>query len=240
MTDPAEPAPDAFVREGPWKVVDDARSLLAGSYSIGPGNLTTTLVVGFGDDELLVVSPGADPDEGRLARLESRGRVTAILAPNAYHRAGLASWAAHFPDATVHASTGALARVRAKVAGAQDLSDLAPRLGPELGLLTMPDMRSGEVWLSIRGPAPALYSGDTFANLRRDGLLSGLLLAVFGLGEGLGRNAWQRRVMTRNRASYDAWLRQTLDREAPETLIPGHGGIVRTDDLLDRLRALLP
>ncbi len=237
---PAQDSPTPSLEDGPWTVLDSSCSLLSGTYSTGPGNLTTTLVVGFGDDELLVVSPGPKPEEARLEALQARGRVTAILAPNGYHRAGLASWAAAFPEASVHAGDAALKRVRGKVERVEDLSGLERRLGPEISLLELPDMRSGEVWLSCGGPDPALYCGDAFANLRASGAFSAAFLWAFGFGQGLSRNPWQRRLMALDRPGYDRWLRATIDRIEPALLIPGHGSALRTDDLIERLHALLP
>ncbi len=236
---PAQDSSSPSLREGPWTVLDGSRALLTSTYSIGPGNSTTALVAGFGDDELLVVSPGPDPDEATLAALEARGRVTAILAPNGFHRAGLASWAAAFPDATVHAGSGAVARVRDKVPTAADLSSLAARLGSELSLLELPDMRSGEVWLGWGGAEPALYCGDAFANLRATGAISLAFLRAFGFGPGLVRNPWQRRLMALDRPGYDRWLRDTIERIEPALFIPAHGAAIRTPEVAAQLAALL-
>lgn len=230
---------DVDLDDAPWQVIDEGRSLLVGQYFIGPGNTTSTLVVGFGDDELLVLSPGPDPDEAALAALQRRGRVSALLAPNGFHRAGLASWARSFPDASVHAADGALARVGARVEPVQDLESLRPRLGPDVDLLVLPHMRSGEVWLATQGSKAALYTGDAFTNLAPGRGFSSVLLGLLGLRPGLRRNPWQRRLMARDRAAYDRWLLSTLDALQPAVLIPGHGAVLEEADLAARLAALV-
>lgn len=220
-----------------WQVLDDAASVLVSEYSIGAGNRTTTLVCGFGDSSLLVVSPGPDPAPDALAALEARGRVAALLAPNGFHRAGLAAWSRAFPDAIVHAGEGAAARVGRVVGRVEPIGTLQAGLGAAARLMELPCVRSGEVWLSC--PA-GLYTGDTFANLRPDDAFSRALLAVLGLGGGLRRNPWQRRLMATDRGGLDRWITETVRREAPTTLIPGHGDIERGADLAARLLAMLP
>ncbi len=237
---PTPPSEAAVSPSSSWTPLSEDHALLVRGYSTGPGNRTTTLVAGFGDGDLLVVSPGPDPSDECLAELEPQGRVRAILAPNGFHRAGLASWAARFPDATLHAAPAAAKRVAQVAPGVQDLEGLRVRLGGDLCLVEPPGLRSGEVWVSSPAEGGTLYAGDAFTNLSATSAFMAAFLWVLGFDGGLARNPWQRRMMATDRPAFDRWLRAEVERLRPGLLVPGHGDVVRGDDLTARLTALVP
>ena len=151
-----------------WQVLDEESALLVRTYSIGPGNTSNCSVARIGDGELVVISPATDPDDAALRELEAFGRVTAIVAPNGFHRAGTPAWAAAFPDAQVHAPERALPRVRKVAPGAQDVAALAERSPDGVDLLTLPSMRYGETWMLVHAASgPVWCVGDTLTNLSR-------------------------------------------------------------------------
>ena len=47
-------------------------------------------------------------------------------------------------------------------------------------------------------------------------------------------------MMATDRPAFDRWLRAEVERLRPGLLVPGHGDVVRGDDLTARLTALVP
>src|SRR5262249_17619411 len=82
--------------DGVWVATEPARFLGL--------HLTATMAVLRldGDGGPLLYSPGAMTPERRAA-VEALGRVAHLYAPNLYHHAWIAEWAAAFPSARLHA-----------------------------------------------------------------------------------------------------------------------------------------
>jgi len=223
-----------------WTVLDDDPPVLVHAYSIGPGNETNTLVAGFGDRELLVVSPGSKPSGELLEELEPFGRVTALLAPCAFHHAGLPAWHAAFPEAQTYAASGRIDALRKKRADVPiaPVSELIPRLGDRVQAIEAPGMRFGETWVAISGARRSLYVGDAFTNLAEVPWFPlGWMLRPLGLGPGLRRNPLRSGLLVTDRSAHTDWLNGLLDRP-PARVIPGHGEVIEADDAIARLGAL--
>ena len=220
-----------------WTLLDDEPPVLVGTYSIGPGNETNTLVVGFGDGELLVVSPGSDPTDEQLRALEPYGRVTTLVAPNLFHHSGLAAWHAAFPEARVCAADGSLGAWAKKSTVPLD-GWSALELGPSVRLHASAGVKHAETWVEVLGSERTLYCGDAFLNMAAVPWFPlGWLLRPLGLGPGFRRNPVRRRLLVDDLDAHGAWL-ESLLAENPTRLVPGHGDVVESPDLAARLREL--
>ncbi len=222
-----------------WQILDEERALLVRTYSIGPGNTSNCTVARIRPGELVVISPATNPDDAALRELEPFGRVTAIVAPNGFHRSGTPAWAKAFPDAQVLAPARALPRVRAVAPAALDVATTAGTLSDGVALLTLPGMRYGETWMVVQAAAgPVWCVSDTLTNLSAHPFGMGWIMRLLGIGLGLGLNGAQARFMALDKPAYAQWLRERIAQGSPALLVPAHGALVRRPDLGDRLEEL--
>lgn len=223
-----------------WRVLDADHALLVRTYTIGPGNTSNCTVVRLTGDELVVISPSVQPDDATLRDLEAFGRVAAIVAPNGFHRSGTPHWSAAFPDATVHAPTRALPRVRKVAPQARDLDVLAARASDGVVLHALPGMRYGETWLTVQtSVGPVWCVSDTLTNLERLPTGLGWMMRMLGISTGFGLNGAQARFMALDKPAFRRFLRERYAAAAPVQVVPGHGAVVPTEGLADQLGALI-
>jgi hypothetical protein len=162
-------------------------------------------------------------------------------APNAYHTLGLPEHAQAFEDAPLVASDRAFRRIKSKTKlSVEDLRLLEANLPPHMSLLQPPDLRSGEVWLSIRDAGRCAWIVcDAFVNLSRlPATPVGLALKFLRMGPGIAIGATFKLLM-QDRRAYREWLLEKIAEERPTMLIPCHGQVVDDEQLPVRLERLV-
>lgn len=108
------------------------------------------VAVELGENRVCVYSPVPHAGSAAMDRLRELGDPI-LLAPNAYHTLGLPSHLRVFERAAVVASDRAFARIKKKTRlSILDLRLLEANLPAHVSLLQPPDLRNGEVWLSVR------------------------------------------------------------------------------------------
>jgi hypothetical protein len=192
------------------------------------------------DGRLALWSPikGLGPEAHQ--ELAGLGRPDLLVAPNHFHNSGLREYALAYPEATVVASAAAARRVKAKSGReVRDESRLRQALPLHVSLLVPPAIKSGEIWLSVRGAKQRAWMvGDAFFNIARTGLSPmGLLLRAVGIRPGLNIGGPFRSLL-RDRAGYQEWLLGKLQTERPTMLIPCHGEVLSDVALPERLQRL--
>lgn len=230
------------MHEPSWKPVADGSPLLTCTYSFGRG-IAKALAAPC-DGGYVVVSPPGGATERTFAELEARGKIRALIAPNAYHNVGMAPWHARFPDAAMFAPAQSIPRVekQGKVAGLRALAHFAALSGRELELIDMPHYRTGEALLRARhGADVAWFVTDVIFNMRTEKLPFPVRQAFEWTksGPGLRPNGLGTRWMAKDLRAVHRWLRAELEALPPTQLVVAHG-----EDILggaaDRLRAILP
>jgi hypothetical protein len=224
-----------------WTVVDDKLPILTCHYSFGPGE-AFSLAIG-GEGGLIVVSPPANPSERTFTELEARGKVKALVAPNAFHTMGIAPFKARFPDAQVFAAAQSIARVEKKsqVGGIKPVADSRDVTGPNVDLLDIPHFKTGEVLVRARsGSEVAWYVTDVIMNMPvAPGGPIGLLFKWTGSAPGLRLNGLAPWFMMKDKMGVRRWLREEAEKQPPTLLIPAHGDVVKMSvpgkELLDIL-----
>jgi hypothetical protein len=206
-------------------------------YSFGPGIAGTLAIRTSG--EWTVMSPASRPPPSALDALERDGRVTALVAPNAYHHLGQAAWRDRFPEAVSYAPEGSLPRLRKKSnVDYRSITDLAR---PGLSILVPDGMKSPDVLLhaAIDG-ANVWWLGDLFSNTRAgdQSLLLRILGWLAGSGPGYRRNQKPGLVYVRDRDAWLASIRAALAEHPPAIVVPAHGEPV-IDDTTNRTSALV-
>jgi hypothetical protein len=229
-----------------WSVVDPSVPILTYVYSFGPG-IARSLAV-RGAEGLIVVSPPCRVAESAFTELEAHGKVTALVASNAFHHMGLASWKARFPSASVFAPAQSITRVEkhSKVQGIRPLSEAGSVTGPHVELVDMPHYKTGEVLVRIRTQAGMVwYLTDVVMNLPAlPGFPFNLLFGVTRSAPGLRLNGVASLFMMKDRRAVWRWLKREVEQQPPALLLPCHGDVVRMDppgrQLLDAIALRAP
>ena len=222
--------------EAGWQILGEA--LLVRTYSIGPGNTTNSVVCRLADGGLGIISPPSHIDDAALVELADFGVVRAIIAPNAYHTAGLQPWQERFPEAGVYAGEAALKRIRGKIRTLDiaPVTELATAEG--VALVQLPRMRNGETFLRARaGSKTVWYGGDVFLNMTGLSGVMGFFFRTVGMGPGFVVNPINRWFMMRDRAAVSDWAKEAL--VGVDVVIPGHGEILEEAGLEARMVEML-
>jgi len=230
----------AMSESGAFEIFDAAMPFAGARYGAMKARM---VVVGLGNEELLVISPGLPLDDAWFARMATWGTPRFLLAPNHFHNAGIAAWAARFPDATVVAHPRAIPRLRKQVKGVTFATlDVLERALPfGMHLLCPPMAKQGEVWLSLLTTAGrAWFVTDSVANERRlPGGPLGLFMRAVGWRTGVIVNPFFKRLFVTDKRAFIAWAREQLAREKPKLFVPAHGGVVSGDDVITEIERAL-
>lgn len=219
-----------------WELHDETLPLATALY--GPQRARMA-VIGIGDNNLLIISPGTGMSDAAWTRVTRWGAPRYLLAPNHFHNAGLARWHDRFPDATIVAHPRAIPRLRKKLPG-RDIADLAAlQTIPNLRLFSPPGAKQGETLVAVNRPAgPAWFVTDALVNESKlPGGATGLFMRLVGFRTGLMTNPFFKRLFLADKPAYKQWLHAELDREPPTLFIPAHGDPITGPDLVARLRA---
>ena len=199
------------------------------------------VAVALGDDRVCVYSPVPRAGEAAMNQLRAMGRPI-FLAPNAYHTLGLTKHVAAFDDAPVVASDRAYQRIKRKTKlSVEDPRLLEAHLPSHVSLLQPPDLRNGEVWLSVRDTNRCAWIVcDGFLNLPHlPGNAMGLALRLLRMGPGLSISATFKFLLMKDRRAYRDWLLAKIAADRPTLLIPSHGELIDDDQLPDQLERLV-
>jgi hypothetical protein len=212
-----------------WKIFDPHTPILVYEYSFGPGT-ANALAVG-GRDGLIVVSPPCRTATGVFDDLGQFGKVSALVASNAFHHFGLPEWKARFADAEIFAPAQSIGRVKkqSKLSGIRPLVDAAPVVGPRVELTDMPHYKTGEVLVRITTDRGLVwYVTDIIMNLPelpRQPLMKALF-RLSGSGPGLKFNNIAPLFMVSNKRALRRWLANQFRTAPPSWLIATHGDVV--------------
>jgi hypothetical protein len=143
-----------------------------------PRRMTIAKLAG---DRLVIFSAIA-LDEARMAKLEQIGRPTFLLVPSGIHRIDAKPWKDRYPDITVVAPEGAIARIGEIVAIDASTAELDD---PRVHVETIPGTAGGELAMTVETETgKTLVVNDLIFNLPETGGLAGIGLRVLGFGPG--------------------------------------------------------
>jgi hypothetical protein len=222
-----------------WQKVSDDLSLFTCGYSFGPGH-GYALAAPY-DGGLAIISPPCNSPEGSFAQIEKIGPVRAIVAPNAFHNLGLASWKERFPDAALFAPAQSIPRVEKKsgVAGVKPLADAKKG---DLELVDMPHYKTGEVLVRFNEKKEHVwYLTDVVMNMAElpNSFPFKYIFKWTGSAPGLRPNGIASRFMMKDRHAVYRWMRSEVEKKSPTVLIPCHGRAVE-ENAGERLLEILP
>lgn len=198
------------------------------------------IAVELPDKRVCVYSPVPHAGAAAMGQLRGMGKPI-LLAPNAYHTLGLPEHAKAFDEAPIVASDRAFRRIKNKTKlSVEDLRLLEVNLPPHMSLLQPPDLRNGEVWLSIRDASRCVWIVcDAFVNFSRlPATPFGLGLKVLRMGPGVAIGATFK-LLLQDRRAYREWLLAKIAEEQPTMLIPCHGQVVDDDELSSTLERVV-
>lgn len=115
------------------------------------------------DGGLCLYSPVRGMSADTRDQLDKMGGVTALLAPNHYHNKGLQEHADAYPGASLFCTLAAEPRLR-KMTGLNyaPLDELSAQLADGYAFLKPDGVKTGEVWVQIKGAENAWIVTDAF------------------------------------------------------------------------------
>lgn len=214
-------------------VLDESAGVLVRDYEFAKNAVANTMVF-RGSDGLVVVSPGTQTSDRAFDALKEFGEVRALVANNSFHNLGQPSWRARFPNAESFCPPNAVATLDKKVKGAKFKSMAELALPAHVRWDDAPGFRSGETILSVGTDRGHIwYSGDLLANLPRlPPPPLGWLFSASSSAPGYRLfmlNVW---FFVKNRKELKAWALDRLATYAPTMMVPAHGPVVDSDDLV--------
>ncbi|PIS11480.1 MAG: hypothetical protein COT73_03710 [Bdellovibrio sp. CG10_big_fil_rev_8_21_14_0_10_47_8] len=224
--------------EQAWKKINEI--LWECSYKFSSG-ISRSLLVKINENKFLVYSPG-DKRTADLAKdIVPEGSELFLLAPNSYHNLGLAVWKASFPNSKPVAAVAAMGRLEKKTGiRSENLDVLESQLPKHISLIELPYNKIGEVWLDIQVPGERIWTVcDAIFNFSTlPGGFMGFLMKLNRMGPGIEMSRMYQYLGTSNKNGYGQWLLNEIREKKPTRLIPLHGEIYQSDDLIEKLETL--
>lgn len=222
-----------------WEIYDDSVPFAGAIYG---KQRVRMAAIGIGSGGLLVVSPGAGMGDALWQQVASLGTPRFLLAPNAYHNGGIATWKQRYPEVRVVAHSKAIPRLRKQVPGVEfeELSALSSVLPSGVRLLCPPQAKQGETGVSVKmKDGVGWFLVDNIMNEERiPGGGVGFVMKVVGFKAGLITNPFFKHLFLKDTRAYKEWVSAELDRDRPTLFVPSHGTPIRGADVTERLRAV--
>lgn len=230
---------------GNWQVIDESTCVLSREYRTGP-YLASTFVFGLGEGKLCICSPPVADDLSIYDSLDKHGKVTAIVAPNSLHHAGVGQCAARYPDAVVYSPEDAAKRIRKKGVGIPTtiapLDGLVAMLPDSVELLVPPHLKMSETFARVKTPSGYVwYMADILGNMAA--LPSNPIFKFFywitKSGPGFAVNRFVSMFFVKDKKRFRDWLLQEIETFPPSTIVVGHGKPVEGTGIASQLRAMV-
>ncbi|MEZ4288523.1 MAG: hypothetical protein R3A47_10350 [Polyangiales bacterium] len=152
-----------------WTVIDAENGIYSLVYAFSGQQLSTTFVARFDGDKLLVVSPACNVPEAVFQKLDTFGKVDAVVASNGFHYLGQSEWKRRYPSAHFYAAPESAKRIAKKDPNAptfEPLSKLIARLPGDVRVFEVSPSRLGETWACAKSANGYVwYVSDTLANM---------------------------------------------------------------------------
>jgi hypothetical protein len=215
-----------------WQPLTPDGRILWLKYWWGPGS-ANALAFARADGTWAIVSPPLNVPQPAYDHIQHRGRVAALIAPNAFHHLGQSEWRARCPDAVSYAPAGALERLARKSPNItyRSVEDSLDALAPASPLL-LHGMKRPDLLLRIATPAGALWwVGDQFSNTSKHDLkfLLRIVSRLVAHGPGFGLNPKPELVFVSDRKAWLASLQTAVNADPPSILVCAHGDPVVAD-----------
>src|SRR5262249_17875810 len=144
--------------------------------------------------------------------LEKLGNVKALVAPNAFHYLGLATWRARYPDVPIFAPAQSIARItsKTKLSGIRPLPEAKALTTGDVELVDMPHYKTGEVLVKAKkGSHVVWYVTDALMNLPElpPSFIFRTIFSLTKSGPGLRPNAIAATFMMADKRALYRWLR---------------------------------
>lgn len=214
-----------------WEPLSSDGRVLGLKYSFGPGT-ANTMAAQLDDGSWMVISPAAGPSEAALEALGAKGKVSALVAPNAFHHLGQKAWREHFPAAISYAATGSLKRLGSKSPGVpyRPIEELP--LGNGVHVHQFAGMKQPDLLFDVATADGAVwFAGDLISNTQTEdlGWLPRTIFGLMGGGPGYRFNPVPSMVYLADKGQWKAAARAAFADTPPACVFPAHGDPVRQD-----------
>ncbi|MBX2867390.1 MAG: hypothetical protein KTR18_01855 [Acidiferrobacterales bacterium] len=177
-------------------------------------------------------SPVTGLDDNAIRSLNRLGNVDFLLAPNHYHNKGIKVYAQAFPAAELICSGKAKSRLQKQTrftfSGIEEFIADLPR---HLKLFEPEGLKTGEVWLTIRNKNKCAWIvTDAFCGTESADSQPANTPGLLGTFPKYG---------VQDHAKYKRWVKNLLETDPPNLIIPGHGGLIESANLVSDIHTLL-
>lgn len=215
-----------------WQPLTPDERFLWLKYWWGPGS-ANALAYARTDGTWAIVSPPLNVPQSAYDDIQRRGRVAALIAPNAFHHLGQSDWRARCPDAVSYAPAGALKRLARKSPNIpyRSIEDSLDALAPA-NPFWLHGMKKPDLLLRFATPAGTLWwLGDQFSNTSKHDLkfLLRIVSRLVARGPGFGLNPKPELVFVSDRKAWLASLQTALNADPPSIVVCAHGDPVVAD-----------
>lgn len=223
-----------------WTLIENG--LWVADYRAGGIPACRSVLLRLPDQSLLVYSPAYCAEKDSTCTMQAYidgaralGDVRHVVIPSNFHTLGMRGWAAAFPDAVVYAELSTSKRMRKFGLPFTDWRELVSLL-PDGAVMDFAPLKFGELWLYWPGDKATLLVCDAFFNMAPEHItgISTVLARILDNGPGLKMSKIVKWMRTKDK-SYGPWARAFLEAHPVERLIPSHGGILESADLVPQL-----
>ncbi|MEO6575629.1 MAG: hypothetical protein ABIP89_17395 [Polyangiaceae bacterium] len=173
------------------------------------------------DGGLLVHNAVALHEEA-MREVESLGAPRVLVVPSRFHRLDAARYKERYPEMTVVAPVEARTKVAEKVVVDATAEEFLPTVGVRCH--APPGLRPLELAYEVpMGQGSGLLFNDALFNLDHLPGATGLILKAFGATGFFGMTLTDRLVFLRDRAQFQAWLREMARSKTLRAICVAHG-----------------
>lgn len=161
------------------------------------------------------------------------GAVSALIAPNSFHYAHIAAWAAHHPMATIYAPAELATKIAVPLSRSFE-TDSAPAWPVDIDQIWI-ELGAFKEAVFFHRPSRSLIVTDLMQTFESSRIRNPLMKLVMKMGGATGPNAQPSIEIRRAASNHRAALRSGVEQMigwAPQRIILSHGVCIETDAVM--------
>lgn len=234
-----------------WRSVEGNNAIEYARYIV-PNFASNTVIVDAKDNQMLVISPGADLLESFAERFpafdlpDCCGEGITIVMPNAFHYMGVSAWKQRYPNARLLSSEKAKKRLIKMpidgIDGCETISDGEVGPLPNSFWAVPPGHRGGDLWFVVNDGGRCVWiTCDSFLHYPRmsNQPVARFVQKLMGAAPGLKLSRVIKYFLLSDRRSFKRWCLAFLTDHPPTVLLPSHGDVLASEHLSSELESLI-
>lgn len=145
-----------------WQKVIEGSNVWVYEY-VANGYKANAIAIPLNENELAIISPPIGLSEVDFAEIDTKGRVTVLIAPHSGHDLGQVEWQARYPYATSYAPTPALSQLNQS--GLPPFTPLSKLAAANVEFREVPGAKKGgTIAIVHQGKRPVVYLDELVIN----------------------------------------------------------------------------